>query len=168
MTTEIRNQQSIFPDMPREKPVLDKDGNFTALWDLGLSALFQALQDNFKNEGIRIPPLSAANMTTIQALYASYVGGTYNALTLAQPDISGQTVYDSTTYTTNQFVIAQDGSGNVTMAQWVPLSVMLTTTGTPNLILAGVANWLCYDTAGNVLYICTLSGAAGVATWIAV
>lgn len=46
------NPQSIFPDLPREVPVINKDGDFSPLWSLGLSSLFQALQTNFKNEGI--------------------------------------------------------------------------------------------------------------------
>ena len=41
--------QSIFPDLPREIPAVDKEGNLSPLWSLGLSSLFQALQDNFKN-----------------------------------------------------------------------------------------------------------------------
>jgi hypothetical protein len=165
MSTEQPILQSIFPDLPRESPVLDKEGNFMPLWDLGLSSLFQALQTNYKNEGIVIPPLSAANMSTIQSLYTSYIGGTYTALTLALPDISGQTVYDSTTQITNQFVIAQDNMGNVTLANWVPLAVMLTNAGNPNGSVAGVLNWLCLDTTGPTLYVCTASGAAASATW---
>jgi hypothetical protein len=171
MTTEAPQKQSIFPDMPRESPVVDKDGNFVGLWDLGLSALFQALQANFKNEGIVIPPLTAANMTTIQNLYASYIGGAYNVLTLNLPDISGQTVYDSTTQITNQFVIAQDGGGNVTLAKWVPLAVMLVSAVNPNYNpptqpgVAGVLNWLCYDIADGFLFICTTAGTQATAVW---
>jgi hypothetical protein len=58
MANEQLQRQSIFPDVPRESPETDKDGNFTALWSLGFGALFQALQDNFKNEGIVVPGLS--------------------------------------------------------------------------------------------------------------
>lgn len=165
MATEQPILQSIFPDLPRESPAVDREGNFMPLWDLGLSALFQALQDNYKNEGIVFPPLSAANMTTIQNLYSSYIGGPYNTLTLALPDISGQTVYDSTTQITNQFVIAQDNSGNVTLAEWVPMAFMLTNAGDPNGTVAGVLNWLCLDTTGPTLYVCTASGSTVTATW---
>lgn len=165
MATEQPILQAIFPDLPRENPVVDKQGNFMPLWDLGLSALFQALQANYKNEGIVIPPLSATNMTTIQNLYSSYIGGAYTTLTLALPDISGQTVYDSTTQITNQFVIAQDNSGNVTLAEWVPLAVMLTHAGNPNGSVAGVLNWLCLDTTGPTLYVCISSGSTTTATW---
>ena len=65
MSTQQPILQAIFPDLPRETPVLDKEGDFSPLWSLGLSALFQALQENFKNEGIIFPRLSAANIATI-------------------------------------------------------------------------------------------------------
>jgi hypothetical protein len=159
--------QSIFPDVPREAPAIDKGNHFTALWDLYFGALSQALQANFKSEGIVFPPLTADQMSRIQALYASYVGGTYNALTAALPDISGQTVFDSTTYTSNQFVIATDNNTipNVLLAQWVPFSMMLTYAGSPTGNVAGVLNWLCYDTTDKVLYICTATGSMSSATW---
>jgi hypothetical protein len=162
--------QSIFPDVPREHPEVDKDGNFTELWSLYFGAISQSLQDNFKNEGIVIPPLSASNMAAIQFFYATYIGGTYNTLTANLPDISGQTVYDTTTSTTNQFVIAQDTNTptNVTLAQWVPLSVLLTNAGNPNGLVAGVLNWLCYDTTNKILYICTTAGNSVNAVWQAI
>lgn len=165
MAVELPIHQSIFPDYPRENPAVDKDGNFLPLVDLGFGSLFQALQANFKNEGIVFPPLSAANMTMIQNLYASYIGGAYNTMTLVLPDISGQTVYDLTTQITNQFVIAQDNSGNITLAEWVPLAVMLTHAGAPNGSVAGVLNWLCLNTLGPTLYVCTASGSTTTATW---
>lgn len=171
MSNEPKLSQSIFPDVPRENPAIDSNGNFTAMWSLSFGALFQALQDNFKNEGILFPSLSAANMATIQALYAGFVGQPYNALTQSLPDISGQTVFDKTTYTTNQFVIAQDYASPslVTLAQWVPLAVMLTNAGNPNIVkLAGVLNWLCYDTTNKILYICTTSGSTLTAVWQAI
>lgn len=165
MANEQQIQQSVFPDLPRESPAIDKDGNFMPLWDLGLSSLFQALQMNFKNEGIVFPPLSSSQMTTIQNLYAAYIGGSYNTMTMNLPDISGQTVYDSTTQISNQFIIAKDSSNNVTLAEWVPFAMMLTHAGTPDMVLAGVLNWLCYDTTNKVLYACYLAGAAGTARW---
>lgn len=167
MATQQLIPQSIFPDYPRMSPAVDKDGNLAPLLDLGLGALFQALQRNFKNEGIVFPPLTDAQMATIQAIYAPYIGGTYNALTLALPDITGQTAFDSATYFTNQFVIAQDGGGNVTLAEWVPFAMMLTYPGNPDMLVAGVLNWLCYDTTDKVLYVCYLAGAVGTARWSA-
>ena len=165
MADQTQQLQGLFPDVPRETPVVDKDGNFTDLWSLGFGALFQALQENFKSEGILFPPLSAANALVIQNLYARYIGLSYNSMAAALPDISGQTIYNQTTQATNQFIIAQDGTGNVTLAEWVPMGVMLTSTGTPNGTQAGLLSWQYYDTMNNHLWICSTSGAIGTAVW---
>lgn len=170
MADQPTQKQSIFPDVPREYPSIDQDGNFTPMWFLGFGALFQALQDNFNNEGILFPSLIASDMAIIQSIYAFYIGLEYNLLTQNLRDISGQTVFDSTTKITNQFVISQDFASPslVTLAQWVPLSVMLTNAGDPNGSVAGVLNWLCYDTIGMRLYICVISGAIADAAWTAI
>ncbi len=109
--------QSIFPDLPRETPAINPDGNFNHLWSLGLASLFQALQENFKNEGIIFPRLSAANINTIAAIYVPYIG---TQLPQGIPDISGQTVFDTTNRVSKQFVITYDGSSppNITDAAW--------------------------------------------------
>jgi hypothetical protein len=168
MATEQKIQQSIFPDMPRETPVLNDKGDFMPLWDLGLSALFQALQQNFKNEGIVFPPLTSSQTETIQNLYAPYVGLSYNLLTMNLPDISGQTVFNTSTKISNQFVINQDAGGTVLLAQWVPLAMMLTSVGNPNGSVAGVLNWMCYDTSNKILYVCTVTGSTTTTVWTAV
>jgi len=109
--------QAIFPDYPRETPILDKEGNFMPLWDLGLSSLFQALQENYKNEGIIFPRLSAANIATIEAIYTPLIGA---PLPQNIPDISGQTVFDTTNRVSKQFVITYDGATppNIVTATW--------------------------------------------------
>lgn len=117
MASTPNNPQSIFPDLPRETPVINQEGEFSPLWSLGLSSLFQALQANFKNEGIIFPNLSATNITSIQSLYTSYIG---SPLPSNLPDISGQTVFDTTNRVSKQFVITYDGSTppNIVTAQW--------------------------------------------------
>ena len=117
MSSTPNNPQSIFPDLPREVPVLDKEGDFSPLWSLGLSSLFQALQTNFKNEGIVFPNLSAANIADIAALYTPFIG---LPLPNNLPDISGQTVFDSTNRVSQQFVITYDGATppNIVTAAW--------------------------------------------------
>ena len=117
MTTQQPILQAIFPDLPRETPVIGKDGDFSPLWSLGLSALFQALQANFKNEGIIFPRLSAANIATIQAIYTPLIG---SPLPQNIPDISGQTVFDTTNRVLKQFVITYDGATppNIVTAVW--------------------------------------------------
>ena len=170
MTTQTKQPQSIFPDLPTDKPPVDKEGNFTLFWNLYFVSQAQALQKNFKNEGIVFPPLTSSEMASIQALYTSYIGGTYATLTMNLPDISGQTVFDTTTRTSQQFVIAMDTSPAplVTLAEWVPLSVMLTNLGNPNGVVAGVLQWFCYDITNKVLYICTTAGSATNAVWTTV
>jgi hypothetical protein len=126
--TQAKQNQSIFPDFPREAPAVDKQGNFTDLWNLGLGTLFQALQDNFKNEGILFPSLSAADIATIQSIYAPYIGqplpiGTVPG-TPSLPDISGQTVFDKDNRVSWQFVITYDSSSPplILTAQWRQLA----------------------------------------------
>ena len=109
--------QSIFPDLPREVPVFNKDGDFSPLWSLGLSSLFQALQENFKNEGIIFPRLTAQNIADIEAIYTPLIGA---PLPQNIPDISGQTVFDTTHRVSKQFVITYDGAvpPNIVTATW--------------------------------------------------
>lgn len=117
MSSTPNNPQSIFPDLPREVPAVDKEGNFSPLWSLGLSSLFQALQKNFKNEGIVFPPLTATEIANIQSLYTPFIG---SPLPMGLPDISGQTIFDSTNRVSKQFVITYDGATppNIVTAQW--------------------------------------------------
>ena len=117
MATQQPILQAIFPDLPRETPVLNKNGDFMPLWSLGISALFQALQENFKNEGILFPRLSAANIANIQAIYTPLIG---SPLPQNIPDISGQTVFDTTNRVSKQFVITYDGATppNIVTATW--------------------------------------------------
>lgn len=117
MTTQTKKPQSIFPDLPRGSPAIDKSGDFTSHWSLGLSALFQALQQNFKNEGILFPLLSEDDINTIESIYFPLIG---SPLPQNIPDISGQTVFDSTNRVPKQFIITYDGSTppNIVTAAW--------------------------------------------------
>lgn len=175
MTIQNKILQSIFPDYPPDPKVVDKEGELTEQWQLGLSSLFQALQKNYKNEGIVFPPLTQDQLNAIQALYAPYIGlplpqdtpSTSGQLNL--PDISGQTVFDSTNRIPKQFIITFDSSSppNVLSAQWLILNVMQLHAGNPNGAVAGVLNWFCFDTVGHILYICTASGSTTTAVWTA-
>lgn len=107
------NPQPIFPDLPRESPIVDKNGQLTALWSLGLSSLFQALQSNYKNEGILIPPLTTTQANQILAIYTPLIG---SPLPLNVPDISGQMIYNSTISTPQMFVITYSGNNIATVA----------------------------------------------------
>lgn len=117
MTTQTKQPQSIFPDYPRQTPAVDKSGNFNPLLDLGFSSLFQALQVNFKNEGIMLPPLNATEIATIQAIYTPLIG---SPLPQNIPDISGQTIFDSTNRVPKVFIITYNGSSppDILTASW--------------------------------------------------
>lgn len=108
---------SIFPDFPRDPNFITENGEINPLWALGLESLFQALQVNFKNEGIIFPGLSEDNIDSIQSIYTPYIGA---PLPFEIPDISGQTVFDTTNRVSKQFVITYDSSSppNVLTAQW--------------------------------------------------
>jgi hypothetical protein len=159
--------QSIFPDLPRDVPCVDKDGNFSALWSLGFASLFQALQRNFKNEGIVFPNLDATSINNIQAIYTPLIG---NPLPIGVPDISGQTVFDTTNRVSKQFIITYDASNppNILSAQWLILSMIIFGSGNPNGAQAGQVSWFYYDIIGTTLYLCTTSGSTSSAVWTSV
>lgn len=117
MTTQTKKPQALFPDYQRANKLVDRDGYITDAWDLSLSSLFQALQRNFKNEGIVFPPLSSTDIATIQAIYTPLIG---SPLPQSIPDISGQTVFDSTNRVPKQFIITYDGAmpPNILTAAW--------------------------------------------------
>ncbi|CEG60966.1 hypothetical protein [Legionella micdadei] len=167
MAAEPLQLQAIFPDLPREVPVINKDGDFSPLWSLGLSSLFQALQENFSNEGILFPRLSATNIANIQTIYTPLIG---SPLPQNIPDISGKTVFDTTNRVSKQFVITYDNANppNIVAAQWNILSYLVLGSGNPNGAQAGQVSWFYYDLTGHALYICTTSGSTGGAVWTAI
>ena len=63
--TFIRQQIAIFPDLPRDKKMVDREGNVTAHWDLYFQQLTMALQTNLKPEGFVIPPKSASQIAEL-------------------------------------------------------------------------------------------------------
>lgn len=117
MTTQTKKPTSIFPDYPRSSPAVNKDGNFSTQWDWAFNQIFQGLQVNFKNEGILFPALSATDISTIQGLYTPYIG---SPLPQNLPDISGQSVFDSTNRVPKVFIITYDGATppNILTAAW--------------------------------------------------
>lgn len=120
MATTSEPLSSIFPDLPRATPAVDKNGDFSPLWSLGFSSLFQALQTNYKNEGILIPPLTATQANDIAGLYTQYYTPTPVPLPPGIPDISGQMIYNVTLTVPQIFIINYDSSTppNVTAARW--------------------------------------------------
>lgn len=120
MATQPLQPSTLFPDVPRESPAVDKNGNFGQLWELSFGQLFQALQTNFKNEGILIPKLTATQIAQIQAIYTPYI--TF-ALPQPIPDITGQMVFDITNSVPRIFIITYNAPiGNaaptIATARW--------------------------------------------------
>jgi len=111
MATQRTTPKSIFPDLIRGVPISDKEGNLNTYWELFFSALSQALQKNYKNEGIMLPPLNIDQINAIEALYTPFIGlplpgsapGQAQGMTL--PDISGQTIFDTTNRVPKVFII---------------------------------------------------------------
>jgi hypothetical protein len=88
--------------------------------------MFQALQDNFSNEGIIFPPLNASEVAQIKGVYAPYIGKPLpqndpnNGTQVVIPDISGKTIFNSTLRVPQQFIITYDTSTppKITDARW--------------------------------------------------
>lgn len=118
--TEPLIANALFPDLPREIPAVNKDGNFNYLWSLGFSSLFQALQTNFKNEGILLPSLTTTQANQIAANFAKYYTPNPIPLPPGIQDISGQMIYNKTLSVPQVFIISFDASTppNVTAARW--------------------------------------------------
>jgi hypothetical protein len=174
MTTQGKQLQPLFPDFPTHTPVLDNNGDFSEIWNLSFTSLFQALQNNFKQEGIVFPALNIDQINAIQALYTPYIGlplpqtVSPNRTQISLADISGQTVFDTTNRVPKQFIITFDNSSppNVLSASWLQINVMLFSTVDPNGTLAGNVGWFCYNIGiGKTLYICIASGSKVTAVW---
>jgi hypothetical protein len=58
-------QQSIIPDLPRNNVVIDNEGRLQAEWKLFFEQLIQAMQTNFKPEGILFPMQDASNIALL-------------------------------------------------------------------------------------------------------
>ncbi len=123
MATEPKVRQSIFPDLPRSRSVVDHNGEFTSHWHLGMSSLFQALQRNFTNEGIQIPQLSDDDMNNILAVYKPALIG--KRLTDTNPPTKNNNGKKAFNYTTNEektfiitFTTPGDATSTIADAAW--------------------------------------------------
>ena len=101
MVDNVNNPTPIFPDLPRETPAITKEGDFSFLWGLGFNQLFQALQTNFRNEGILFPSLDNTQAAQVTSIYTPLIG---NPLPAGVPDISGQTMYNTTISAPNRYL----------------------------------------------------------------
>lgn len=65
MTTQIKKQSAIFPDLPREQKLIDANGSLTPAWYLYFQQLTMALQTNLKPEGFVIPEKPTSDITNL-------------------------------------------------------------------------------------------------------
>ncbi len=149
MTTQPKPKQSIFPDMPRSQRVVDENGNINYEWSLFFSQLSQALQVNFKNEGIVVPPLTAANIANLTNIKSA-----------------NNVIYDVTDFNFQGNLPLPTGSA--TTQRWIPFAMITSYPGNPNGHVAGQLNWFCWDSSHLDLFICTTSGKESTAVWTAV
>lgn len=104
--SQTRKQQAIFPDLPRDKQMVDKHGEITPHWDLFFQQLVMALQTNFKPEGIVVPPQSAANIANL--------GNTSGSI--------GNIIYDSTNNLFKGIILVSLGPPVVTITKTFTLT----------------------------------------------
>jgi hypothetical protein len=146
MTTQSAPKQlAIFPDWLRSGRFVDDKGNLTPQAQLFFELLTNALQTNYKPEGIVVPPQTASNI----------------AMLTAEQSLTN-IIYDSTNNLFNGNL--QSPSGQV----WLPFAMITSYAGNPNGHVAGQLLWFCWDSSGQNLYICTTAGTTGSAVWTGV
>lgn len=92
MTTQTPKQQAIIPDLPRQHPLVGKDGMINDYWALFFDNLTSVLQNNYSNEGVQIPMQSAANIANLNATEPNPPTGANTRLSTAN------ILYDSTNH----------------------------------------------------------------------
>ena len=65
MTASDQRPIAIFPDMPRETPMVKEGGFMSDEWQLYFDQLTVALQTYFKPEGIVVPPLTSSQIALL-------------------------------------------------------------------------------------------------------
>lgn len=91
MLFQVPKQQSIFPDLPRSKPLMDPDGSMNEYWLSYFDNLTSALQTYYSPEGITIPAKTSAEISQLTATPVSPPTG-------ADVRVSNNNIiYDSTT-----------------------------------------------------------------------
>lgn len=106
MTTQRNKQQAIFPDLPRDKQLVDKNGEITPHWDLYFQQLTMALQTNYKPEGIVMPPKPATEIADLGDTSASI----------------GNIIYDSTNNLFKGIILVSIGPPIVTITKTFTLT----------------------------------------------
>lgn len=79
---------TIFPDVPRETPLVDKNGRMHDLWQQYFDQLTLTLQTIFRNEGFSIPQLPSASIALLTGEQS--VGSIiYNTDSTPEPSFQG-------------------------------------------------------------------------------
>lgn len=61
-------QNAIFPALPREQPLINKDGMINDYWVLFFQQLIDSLQNYINPEGILVPAQTAADIAQLTAV----------------------------------------------------------------------------------------------------
>lgn len=101
---EIPLQQNYIPDLPRDMSI-SKDGKLSYDLQLGLSNLFQTLQNFVTNQGVRLPALTLTQRNNITAFYVSFIG---QPLPQNVPNIAGTLASDYTSSEPYVFIMIFD------------------------------------------------------------
>jgi len=149
-TTSPKKQLSIFPDIPRDVPLVNEKGMITDDWRFILDQLFTALQINLKPEGFVIPQQSTSNINQLT--------GTTSFTNI---------IYDTTVDSFKGNAKYPNPGGTKTQI-WMPFAMITSFAGNPNGNVPGSLYWFCWDTADNELWICTTAGNAANAVWATV
>ena len=117
MSIFLTLEQSLFPDLPRTNEITDKDGKLNEEWRVGFAQIYQALQVNFSNEGIALPPVTPTQQAVVVAFHTNLVG---SPLPIGINDISGRTIYDPIAQVPKVFILTFDGATppNVVSSVW--------------------------------------------------
>jgi hypothetical protein len=78
MMTQSTKPNAIFPDMPRNTPLMKKDGMMEDAWKMYFDQMTLALQTFFKPEGFVIPQNTTSNIALLTDV-ASYGNIIYNS-----------------------------------------------------------------------------------------
>lgn len=106
MTNQVQKQSAIFPDLPRDEVIANKDGTITSSWKLYFQQLTMALQTNFKPEGFVIPPKPTSDIVQL--------GGISESI--------GNIIYDNTTNEFKGILLVSLGPPIVTVTKTFTLT----------------------------------------------
>lgn len=148
MTTgNIKKPITIFPDIPRDVPLVDNKGMLTDAWKFIFDQAFTALQTNLKPEGFVIPQETTANINKL----------------IGTQSFTNE-IYDTTVDSFKGNAKYPNPDGSKTQV-WMPFAMITNFAGNPNGNVPGSLYWFCWDTSDSELWICTTAGNAANAVW---